>query len=107
MARHFLPVLQPEPSMLRFTTGLINGSRRPVRATPLFSGASDFLSSLASAVCAGAAGAAGFAAAAAFLAALFLAGFFLSIGEGAAVICTFGAALAFGAVLEAGFELTA
>src|SRR5579864_6033661 len=30
MARHFLPLLQPEPNMLRLTTGLTNGSRRPV-----------------------------------------------------------------------------
>src|SRR5438552_18240501 len=26
-----LPVLQPDPTILRFTTGLIKGSRRPVR----------------------------------------------------------------------------
>src|SRR6266705_4257726 len=31
MVRQRLPVLQPEPSMLRLTTGLIKGSRRPAR----------------------------------------------------------------------------
>src|ERR1044071_7499009 len=31
MARQRLPVLHPEPSMLRLTTGLTNGSRRLVR----------------------------------------------------------------------------
>src|SRR5215510_6813833 len=31
MARQRFPVLQPDPTMLRFTTGLTNGSRRPVR----------------------------------------------------------------------------
>src|SRR6202035_2134849 len=42
MARQRLPVLQPEPSMLRLTTGLIKGSRRLVRLICL--GASDFAS---------------------------------------------------------------
>src|SRR5882724_3919013 len=40
MVRQRLPVLQPEPSMLRFTTGLTKGSRRPARLMCL--GASAF-----------------------------------------------------------------
>src|SRR6202171_622352 len=35
MARQRLPMLQPEPTMLRLTTGLTNGSRRPVRLITL------------------------------------------------------------------------
>src|SRR5690242_14478836 len=42
MVRQRLPVLQPEPSMLRFTTGLTKGSRRPARLMCL--GASAFAS---------------------------------------------------------------
>src|SRR6478752_2134821 len=33
MVRQRLPELHPEPSMLRLTTGLTNGSRRPARLT--------------------------------------------------------------------------
>src|SRR2546426_1790387 len=42
IARQRLPVLQPEPTILRFTTGLTNGSRRPVRLITL--GACSFAS---------------------------------------------------------------
>src|SRR6476661_8975059 len=42
MARQRFPTLQPEPIMLRFTTGLTKGSRRLVMFTCL--GASDFAS---------------------------------------------------------------
>src|SRR6266849_10281466 len=42
MARQRFPVLQPEPTMARLTTGLMNGSRRPARL--IFFGASGFAS---------------------------------------------------------------
>src|SRR5882724_6712683 len=35
MARHFLPMLHPEPIMPRLTTGLRKGSRRPVKLITL------------------------------------------------------------------------
>src|SRR4029077_3231467 len=42
IARQRFPVLQPEPTMARLTTGLINGSRRPAKL--IFLGPSGFAS---------------------------------------------------------------
>src|SRR5205807_8208817 len=50
IAKQRLPVLQPDPTILRFTTGLIKGSRRPVRlitSACFFGWAGWFLSSTA------------------------------------------------------------
>src|SRR5258705_13318666 len=59
MARHFLPMLHPEPIMLRLTTGLRNGSRRPVKLITLgawFLAISGLFLSLTATFCLGCAG---------------------------------------------------
>src|SRR6202040_3689315 len=61
IARQRLPMLHPEPIMLRLTTGLRNGSRRPVRLITLgscFLATSGVLLSLTATFCLGRANAA-------------------------------------------------
>src|SRR2546430_4332488 len=89
MARHFLPMLHPEPIMLRLTTGLRNGSRRPVRLITLgtcFLATSAVFLSLTATFCLGRAGlSTAFVAGAAGLLAL--------LGAFVAVACVAGFAL--------------
>src|SRR5690348_15432471 len=64
MARHFFPVLHPEPTMLRFVTGLVNGSRRPVRLIVFslsFLGSAGFFLSSTAMICLGSDGLLAFA----------------------------------------------